>query len=106
MAEIPPLNKIDAIERQLEAAVFLMLKNFSPEAVHTLVSAALGLLSGLSKHETNSFLESLEQKLYSRILSGNEKLWRFYQNRGANFLKHADRDPTGVCQSSCRLVSF
>ncbi len=88
----PTVSKIEAIERQLVAAVFLLLKDFSPEAVHTLVAASRGLLYGLHKSRPNEILRLWDTRILDRVVPGSFKEWRSFQNKVANFLKHADRD--------------
>ena len=94
----PPITKVGALERQIEAAVFLLLKGFPPEPIHTLIGACRGILDGLHKNTPNKFLAEWNDKILSRVVSGREREWVFYQNRVANFLKHADRDPEGVIE--------
>ena len=90
----PTVSKIDAIEKQLAAAIYLLLRDFPPVAIHTLIGAARGLLYGLHKNSENRLLKTWDQRIIDRIVPGNEKEWRKYQNKVANFLKHADRDAT------------
>ncbi|MDP3340661.1 hypothetical protein [Frigidibacter sp.] len=94
----PPITKVGALERQIEAAVFLILKGFPPEPIHTLIGACRGILDGLHKNTPNKFLAEWNEKILSRVVPGRERDWLFYQNRVANFLKHADRDPEGVIE--------
>jgi hypothetical protein len=88
------LSKEDAAELQLEAAFFLYLHDFSQEAVHTLVSATRGILYGLASHRPNLVLEKWDKSILAKVIGSDPKAMRSYQNRVANFLKHADRDPT------------
>jgi hypothetical protein len=50
-------TKIEAAERQLEAAFFLILKDFPPEPIHSLIAAARGILYGMAKHRQNPILD-------------------------------------------------
>lgn len=92
----PVLTKVGAIERQLEAAVLLVLRDQFPEAAHTLIFASRGLLYGIHSANPIPFLSFWEEKIRSRVMPGREKEWRFYENRVANFFKHADKDPNGI----------
>ena len=86
------ITKLGAVESQLEAAAYLMLRAFRPEPVHTLIGAARGILYGLSISEPNRVLEKWDANILFKVV-GDDKKIRSYQNRVANFLKHADRDP-------------
>ena len=87
------ITKQASIERQLEAAIYLTLKGFWPEPIHTLIGASRGILYGMHKTRENRFLTIWEQKILARVVPGTEKIWRKYENRVSNFLKHADKDP-------------
>ncbi len=89
------INKLEAVERQLEAALYLHLRCFPPEPVHTLISAARGILYGLAKQNENIILAKWDRDILSRVVGKETKRQRDYQNEVANFLKHADRDPSG-----------
>jgi hypothetical protein len=90
------ITKLSALERQLEAAVFLILQGFPPEPIHTLIGACRGLLGGLSKAGVGDLWAKWHDDLYSRVRPEYLKEFKSYENRVANFLKHADRDPCGV----------
>ncbi|MDQ2089440.1 hypothetical protein [Marimonas arenosa] len=94
---MPPteVTKLGAVESQLEAAAYLLLRAFRPEPVHTLIGAARGVLYGLSKHESNRVLKKWDSSILTRVV-GDEKKIRSFQNRVANFLKHADQDPNNT----------
>ena len=87
------ISKLDAVESQLEAAAYLMLRSFPPEPVHTLIGAARGILYALSKHAPNKVLEKWDTSILQKVVGGGGKEIRHFQNLIANFLKHADRDP-------------
>ena len=88
------LNKLDAVEKQLEAALYLHLRRFPPESVHTLIGAVRGIIYGLAKHKENAILSKWDNSVLARIVGNDTKTLRNYQNEVANFLKHADRDPS------------
>ncbi len=96
MSTVSEYSKLEAVETQLEAALFLILRGFDPSPVHTLISAARGVLYGLSKHDPNLVLTKWDSSILSRLAGPIEKDIRCFQNRVANFLKHADRDPDEV----------
>ncbi|MGD0565375.1 MAG: hypothetical protein ABSA66_20100 [Roseiarcus sp.] len=81
------INKIDAARRQIECAVRLVVNQDDELAVHTLTMAAYTILMDLAKG--TPFYE-FGMKPYLTTI-GTERF------RGASaFLKHADRDPTGI----------
>jgi hypothetical protein len=90
------ITKAGALGRQLEVATYLLLRGFPAEPIHTLIGACRGLLYGLHQNYPNSFLSNWESKIGSKIVPGKEREWKYHQNRAANFLKHADRDPEEV----------
>ena len=87
------VTKLEAVESQLEAAAFLMLRTFQPEPIHTLISASRGILYDLSKKAGKTLLDKWDQSVL-RLVFKTDKLGdiRFYQNYASNFLKHANRD--------------
>ena len=93
MSAVSNYSKLEVVERHLEAALLLMLRGFDPAPVHTLIAAARGVLYGLSKHDPNLVLAKWDNSILSKLAGPNQKDIRRFQNRAANFLKHADRDP-------------
>lgn len=88
-------NKVDAARRQLEAAIRMFFAKEDALAVHTIASAAYRILRDLAEGTGNSkFHESCK----SMIKPGKEKEFWAAMNKSANFLKHADSDPSGILE--------
>lgn len=84
-----PISKIEAAQRQLDCAIRLYIAEDDDLAVHTLSRAAFRLLYDLYPvMKDDGFSRDLE-KLIKNLGWG-----RF--NQAANFLKHADQDPTAT----------
>lgn len=98
MAERPKVDKIEAVVVQLEAAVYLILRNFRPEPVHTLLWASRTVLWDIHKVKPNPIFERFRDAVDRHVLPEFKKEWRKYQAKAANFLKHADRDPDDVLE--------
>lgn len=98
------IDKIGAAERQLNMAIRLFLEGTCPLSVHTLTSAANGILEAL-------YLKDRDNIIRRQIDSGRERVWFSIKeemqilvkeeghkdlfkamNRVANYLKHADKD--------------
>lgn len=94
MSEGYSIDKLTAVAVHLEAATLLVLRDESPEAAHTLISAARRVLWDLSKSRPNDLIESIEGAVVRLVKPGYEKAWRKYERRASNFFKHADQDPT------------
>lgn len=84
---------MDAVVSQLEAAVFLTLKGFAPAPIHTLIWASKTVLWDLHKVRPNSVLTHMRDAITRSVKPEFLKEWKRYENRAANFLKHADSDP-------------
>ncbi len=101
------ITKTSAAQRQIDAAIRILFSGEDVLAVHTVASAALGILKDLAKKRGISLLgeQSIEDS-YKKHLSRFEemeeeeridleefkKLVNKRLRRPANFLKHADRD--------------
>ena len=94
----PQISKVDAVVAQLEAAVFLTLKDFGPEPIHTLVWSSRSILHDLHKVEPNPILTKFRTSIDAIVKPEYLNEWRKYEVRAANFLKHADRDPEAVLE--------
>jgi hypothetical protein len=103
------IKKEAAIQRQLDAAIRWLFEGEDLLPVHTVVAAAYGISSDLAKNRGLRLTDNLRdqsaidtfRKLLGRIPSNEEirpmiTQWKQTERRPANFLKHADRDPTGV----------
>ena len=85
-----PMTKIQAAQRQIDAAIWMLFRNDDPVAIHTVAMAAFRILRDLAKHR------GLEHPVDSMIRPGKEKeFWRGV-NSFANFSKHADKDPDDI----------
>ena len=81
------IDKVEAARRQLECAIRLRAREDDKLAVHTLVMAAYTILENLAKGSV----------LYEDGLKPHLTAIGKARFRGiAAFLKHADRDPTGI----------
>ena len=86
-------NKPDAARRQIDAAIRMLFSDEDVLAVHTVSSAAYGILRGLAGSSGKS---KIHQKMEDRIMPGKKKEFWKAANRVATFLKHADQDPAAV----------
>ncbi|MGR3512555.1 MAG: hypothetical protein ACU0GG_07295 [Paracoccaceae bacterium] len=87
------VTKLKAAKTQIEAAILLLFLDTDSEPAHTLVWASRNLLWDLNKVSPNNLVERIETAVKSRVKPEYYKVWKQYENRAANFLKHADRDP-------------
>lgn len=110
MAELH-ITKQAAAQRQLDAAIRILFTGEDMLAVHTIVSAAHNVLTDLDNKSGKTALAlyagalSELQKKYPGIPLPREtasfKSWLQKKNRsGANFLKHADNDPSKALDPS------
>lgn len=84
------LNKIAVAERQLSEAVRLHFERRDSVAVHTLASAAQGILRDIAKHQNLEHRSILHDN--PMIDSELRKAWIDHLNQPRNYFKHADRD--------------
>jgi hypothetical protein len=86
------VDKVDAARRQIDTAISLLFDGGDPVSIHTLTAAGSRILRDLClKKGTLGF-----QSIRDFILPGMErKFWKL-MNRGADFFKHADRDPDEI----------
>jgi hypothetical protein len=85
-------TKLQAAEAQINLAIRLLFQNEEPIGIHTLTMAGLGILKDLCKKKS----AHAYQELVDRIVEGKEGAFWSHVYRGANFFKHADRDPEDV----------
>lgn len=95
VADRPKVEKLDAVVSQLEAAIFLTLKGFRPEPIHTLIWASRTILRDLNKVRPNATLAQIDEAVARMVKPQFLEVWNQYVNRAANFFKHADKDPDG-----------
>lgn len=93
MAEIK-VTKLEAAQRQIDAAIMMLYRGDDPVAVHTVISAACRIMRDLcSKADSPNW-----RKLDEAIIPGKQKqAWKDFA-RAANFFKHADRDPDDILE--------
>lgn len=108
------ITKLSAAQRQIDAAIRILFSGEDALAVHTVVAAAHSIVLDLAeKRNVTPYTESIGQaiatlyrqrfgeaipndKLQHWVARFEEKHFRPFWNRPANFLKHADRDPGEV----------
>lgn len=83
----PEIRKIDAARRQLDEAIRLWIEGRDQLAIHTIAMAAFGILYDVAEHHG---ILSIEHPLKQFLTRVGHRRYREL----ANFLKHADRDPT------------
>ena len=105
------ITKLSAAQRQIDAAIRILFSGEDALAVHTVVAAAHRIVMDLAgKRNLTPYTESIKKTiatLYRQSFGEtlpNDKLQRWaaklekkhyrHLNRPANFLKHADEDPT------------
>ena len=86
-------SKIDGVVAQLGAATILILENFDPRPIHSLIWSAKSVLWDLHKHDENPLIRKITDSEELFVKPEHRKLWHKHMNKGANFLKHADNDP-------------
>ena len=91
--KLPPISKLEAARRQIEFAISAHFANGDLFAIHTVTSAAWGILRALA--EMRGSVRS-HQAMLDIIRPGMEREFWSYMNRASNFLKHADRDPDAM----------
>ncbi len=84
-----PISKLEAAQRQLDCAIRLYLAEEDHLSVHTLSRAAFRILYDLyATMRDDGFSCDLDKLI--------QKLGWVRFNQAANFLKHADKDPTST----------
>jgi len=87
------VNKIEAVRRQLDAAIRMLFANEDPLAIHTLSMATFRILRDLAAKHDESYMHKV---VGSMIKPGMEiKFWKFLHGP-SNFLKHADKDAEAI----------
>lgn len=94
MAELR-VNKPEAARRQIEAAIRLLFANEDPLAVHTLTMAGFHIVRDLAHGGEQGELQRILQGMIKPEMQ--KEVWRQI-NRAANFLKHADQDPSDILE--------
>lgn len=87
------VTKIEAAQRQIDAAIRMLFRNEDPVPIHTLVMAGFRILRDLASKSSESHMEA---SVAAIIKPGMEsKLWGQFHSF-SNFLKHADKDPNKI----------
>jgi hypothetical protein len=87
-----PINKMDAVQAQLDTAIFLLLTDGDLLSIHTLACAAFGILEDLNRHSKG---DPMFKDCYG-IMPEFAAKWRKWVSTPQNYLKHADKDPNVV----------
>ena len=82
------ITKIDSAKVQIETAIRLFFYDDSAVSVHTLASAALGIIKDFRGNRNGNVVRELEQWIKPEYIAE----WRKKFNEPANYLKHSDRD--------------
>lgn len=90
------LSKLEAARRQLESAIRLFFVFGDPVSIHTLTSAARGLLRDLAKADGRE--AGLDAGLLASVRPEKLKEVRGLLSEAQNFFKHADTDPDAVLE--------
>jgi len=88
---------LQAAERQLSVATELHFRDFDPIAIHTLTAASDNVIRDLSKH-AKAPLMAVKDYFPTTVAANKRKDVSEWVNSFENFLKHADRDPTGTIE--------
>ena len=81
------VTKIQAAQRQIDAAIRMLFGNEDPVAIHTVAMAGFRILRDLTKQR------GVEHPIDSMLKPGKEKEFWGAVSNFSNFCKHADRDP-------------
>jgi hypothetical protein len=93
--KLPRIGKLEAARRQIGFAISAHFSNGDPFAIHTVISAAFGILHALAEKHGSV---RAHQAISDHIRPGKEREYWSYMNRASNFLKHADRDSDAMLE--------
>ena len=84
------LTKIEAVHRQIDAAIRMTFANEDPVAIHSVATAGQRMIRDVceSRGDVKSYLQFTDW-----IAPGHEKEFWSAMNKSSNFIKHADNDP-------------
>ena len=95
MAKIK-VTKLEAAQRQIDAAIRLLFNNDDPVAIHTVAAAGRQILMDLAKIDNTQVWQMMNQCIRPEM----RKKWRNeVEAKAVNFLKHADKDQDGVLEN-------
>ena len=96
------VTKLEAAQRQIDAAIRLLFKNEDPVAIHTIAAAALQILKDLAKKDNTQVWKMMNQCIRPEM----RKTFRDeVENKAVNFLKHADKDPDGILENVDEIIN-
>lgn len=90
------ISKLEAAKRQLDQAIRLFFEERDALSIHTLASAAQGILRDIARATGAHNLSILHD--HPQIPAEHRKAWINAINAPRNFLKHADNDPDGTIE--------
>ena len=91
------VNKLEAAQRQIDAAIRILFSGEDPVAIHTLAWAGFQILRDLDAKQDPSVAVGLN---IDSMLRPEKKKEFWYKAKGlSSFLKHADRDAEGIHDS-------
>lgn len=90
------ITKFEAARRQLDQAIKLFFEGRDALSIHTLASAAQGILRDIMKVTGAQHLSILHD--HPQISLEDRGKWIKIINTPRNFLKHADKDPNGTLE--------
>ena len=103
-ARFQELTKIDAARRQVVTAIRLFFSEEDAACIHTLSTAAHGILTDLLRRKGGrSFLQD---EITDFVHPEDVGKYQRHIRKPQNFLKHADKDPDGTFQFSPSLVAI
>src|SRR5580704_11433462 len=90
------ISKLDAARRQLRTAITLWFNNDDPVSAHTLACAAYEIVHAVSKARDPNRPDLLIDS--AKVRPDKRREVNALLRDGANFFKHADRDPNGMIE--------
>jgi hypothetical protein len=90
------ITKLEAARRQLDQAIKLFFEGRDALSIHTLASAAQGILRDIAKATGAQHLSILHD--HPQIPPEHHKEWVRAINHPRNFFKHADKDSNGTLE--------
>ena len=89
------ISKPDAVRRQLEAAIDMLVSGADAFAVYTMASAAFRVVRDFADKSRNV---QIHDTLKTHIRPGREKRFWDELHKATNFLTHAEKDPGGILE--------
>ena len=97
------VTKLEAAQRQVNAAIRMLFDGYDAVAVHTVTAAAHQIVRDICRHrkDVESYLRFTDW-----IAPDHEKEFWGHVNRTANFLKHADKDSEATHEFEDKVAEF